>query len=263
MQEAVSGILSDRAREADGLSRMLVLSVAAHIGLVAVVWLAPESWRASRMQTDESIMTISLGGTEGPDTGGMTSIADRAVQSIAKPDAKVADIPPAPKAPEMIEPRVVEKMAPRPAPKPVEKPAETARPRPPTAGAEIKTGSSNVKTGGAAIPFGGLAQGGGGAGGMTVDVKNFCCPEYLNLLVQRIRSTWNPKQGAAGQAVVRFTIRRDGMLTNIELTQSSGQAMLDLESRRAVHNANGRVPPLPREFTGPNLTIHLTFDYQR
>jgi periplasmic protein TonB len=262
VQEAVSAVLHDRARQAEGLSRMLTLSIAAHVALVAGFWLAPSSWFSSP-PSNAAIMEISLGGPEGPDTGGMTSMADRAVQAIAKPDApKAIETPPAAKPPEMVEPERLAKVLPKPLPKPVNKPDEKSRASKPTTGAEIKTGSARVTTGGAAIPFGGLAQGGGGAGGVTVNVQNFCCPEYLTQMIQRIRQNWSQNQGAAGQAVVKFTIRRDGMLTNVELTQSSGQALLDLEARRAVYKTQ-QIPALPREFTEPSLTIHLTFDYKR
>ena len=57
-------------------------------------------------------------------------------------------------------------------------------------------------------------------------------------------------------------VRRDGVLTNVELEKSSGQALLDLEARRAVHKT-AQLPPLPREFPDSSLTIHLTFDFQR
>ncbi|MGH9310399.1 MAG: energy transducer TonB [Vicinamibacterales bacterium] len=259
MQEAVSGILNDRAREAEGLSRMFAVSLGIHIILLGGIWLMPASWRTDE-QGPRDVMTISLGGPEGPDTGGMTSMADRAIQEVAKPTApKAIETPPAAKRPEMVEPERTAKPTP---PKPVKKPDERSTTRAPSTGAEIKTGSAKVTTGGAAIPFGGLAQGGGGAGGVTVNVQNFCCPAYLTQMIQMIRRNWNQKQGAAGQSIVKFTIRRDGMLTNVELTQSSGQALLDLEARRAVHNTQ-QLPPLPREFTEPSLTIHLTFDYQR
>jgi TonB family protein len=262
VQEAVSAVLVDRAREAEGLSRMLVFSVAAHVALVAAVWIVPSAW-LSRTRADESVMTISLGGVPGPDTGGMTSIADRAVQSIAKPDApKAVETPPAAKVPEMVEPERIARPKPSPA-RPIEKPAEKSSARKPTAGAEIKSGSARVSTGGAPVPFGGLAQGGGGAGaGVRLDVQNFCCPEYLALMVQKVRQNWNANQGAGGQPIVKFTIRRDGMITNVELEQSSGQALLDLEARRAVFRTM-KLQPLPREFTGNSLTVHLTFDFKR
>ena len=258
MQEAVSAILDDRAREAEGLSRMLMLSLAAHIVLLAGVLLSPSGWLSRRVD-DRPVMTISLGGTEGPDTGGMTTMAGRAVQEIAKPNAPRAVETPAAKPPEMIE----STSKPKPSPtRPIQKPADTSRTKTPTTGAEIKSGSARVNTGGAAIPFGGLAQGGGGAGGARVDVANFCCPQYLDQVVHQIRRNWNPNQGAAGEPIVKFTIRRDGMIVGAELERSSGQDLLDLEARRAVLKTV-QVSALPPEFTEASLTVHLIFDFKR
>ena len=258
MQEAVSSILDERARLEEGLSRTLILSIGAHVVIVAAVWLSPTSWR-THSADERPVMTISLGGTPGVDLGGMTSMAGRAVQEIAKPNTRLTDTPPAAKAPEMVEPKSVVKPTPT---RPIAKPDDKSKSRTPTAGAEIKTGSARVNTGGAAIPFGGLAQGGGGTGGVQLDVKNFCCPEYLAQMVQKIRQNWNANQGAGGQPLIRFTIRRDGMLTNVELEKSSGQDLLDLEARRAVIKTM-QLPPLPREFPDNSLTVHLTFDFNR
>ena len=69
-------------------------------------------------------------------------------------------------------------------------------------------------------------------------------------------------QGAAGQSIVKFTIRRDGMLTNVEVEKSSNNPLLDLESRRAVLNT-GSCLRFPRKFDRPTLTVYLTFDYKR
>jgi TonB family protein len=260
MQEAVSAVLNERARLEEGLSRTLMLSIGAHIIIVGAVWLTPTSWRTHSTQ-ERPVMTISLGGAEGPDTGGLTTMAGRAVQEIAKPNARLTDTPPAAKAPEMVEPRSVVKPVPTPT-RPIAKPDDKSKSRTPTAGTEIKTGSSRVNTGGAAIPFGGLAQGGGGTGGVQLDVKNFCCPEYLAQMVQKIRQNWNANQGAGGEPVVKFMIRRDGVLVNVELEKSSGQELLDNEARRAVIRTM-QLAPLPREFTEPSLTVHLTFDFKR
>jgi TonB family protein len=259
MQEAVSAILQDRSRQVDGLNRMLMLSLGAHLVLVAALALSPAGW-FSRPAEDQPVMSISLGGTVGPDTGGLTTMADKAIQEIAKPNApKVFDAPPAAKTPEMVESTATPKPAPT---RTIKKPADTSKARAPSTGAEIKTGSARVTTGGAAIPFGGLAQGGGGAGGVRVDVANFCCPEYLTQMVAMVRQNWSSNQGAGGQPVVKFTIRRDGVIVAIELERSSGQDLLDLEARRAVVKTQ-RLLPLPREFTESSLTVHLTFDFQR
>jgi periplasmic protein TonB len=260
MNEAVSDILIERARVTEGMSRMVAVSLTAHVALLTTLVLLPGLWRSST-GPEPVLMTISIGGTEGPELSGMTSISDRAVQAVAPPDAKPEpDTPPARTAPEMTEPDRVVK--PTIKAKPVEKPADKSSSRKPTTGAEIKTGDARVKTGGAAIPFGGLAQGGGGTGGVQLDVQNFCCPEYIQTMVQRIRQSWNQNQGATGEVWVKFTIRRDGMLTLVEVEKPSGQAMLDLESRRAVLMTR-QLPPLPAQFTEPHLTVHLAFNYKR
>jgi TonB family protein len=259
VREAVSDILIERSRVAEGMSRMVAVSLTAHVVLLALIAFMPSGW-SSRSRDTGPVMTISLGGTEGPDTPGLTSIAERPVQRVAEPNEKPVDVPPAPKAPEMVEPTRTSKPAAR--SKPVDKPVERSTTRKPTAGEEIKTGDARAKTGGAAIPFGGLATGGGGDSGVRLDVQNFCCPDYIQTMVQRIRQSWNSNQGATGQVGVKFTIRRDGMLTNVEVEEPSGQAMLDLESRRAVLMTR-QLPPLPREFTPPNLTVHMTFNYRR
>ena len=259
MHEAVSDILIERARVSEGMSRMLAVSLTAHIALLAALVLVPEFWHPSR-GADPVLMTISIGGTEGPETKGLTSISERPVQAVAPVNTKPEESAPAPKAPEMTEPDRVVKPEVR--SKPVQKPTEKSPARKPTTGAEIKTGDARVKTGGAAIPFGGLAQGGGGTGGVQLDVQNFCCPDYIQTMVQRIKQNWNPNQGASGEVWVKFTIRRDGMLTLVEVEKPSGQAMPDLESRRAVLMTR-QLPPLPAEFTEPHLTVHLAFTYKR
>jgi protein TonB len=261
MREAVSDVLIERARAAEGLSRMLAVSLLAHGAFIALVTLMPEFWGSTEVRPPASVMTVSLGGSSGPDTPGRT-ISERAVQAVAPADDKpVEDTPPAPTPPEMTEAAPAAKPVPK--TKPVEKPAEKSPARKPTTGEEIKPGDAKVKTGGAHVPFGGLAQsGGGGAEGVRLDVQNFCCPEYLQTMERRIRQSWNSNQGAGGEVWVKFTIRRDGMLTQVEVEKPSGQAMLDMESRRAVLLTR-QLPPLPREFSEPHLTVHMGFTYKR
>lgn len=103
---------------------------------------------------------------------------------------------------------------------------------------------------------------GSGVGGPQLDVANFCCPEYIEAMTERIRSNWDEQQGAAGQALMKFTVRRDGMLTNVEIAKTSGNPRLDLESRRAVL-ATRQVPALPDEFRRSDLTVHLNFEYKQ
>jgi TonB family protein len=263
MQEAVSTILIDRAREADGISRTVLVSFAVHATLIAFIVLMPANWRRPSLEREATPMMITLGGASGPDTGGMTPIPGRAVQEVAPPQAKPApQAPPAPKPPEMVLPEPAAKSVPKTPPKPVNKPLEKSASRKPTTGPQIKSGSAPVDTGGAPIPFGGLSSGGGAGTGPFTDYANFCCPEYLNQMSAFIQRNWERDQGAAGRVQMKFTIRRDGIIEDIELEKPSNIAMLDLASQRALVKTR-QLPPLPREFTETRLTVHLIFDYQR
>jgi TonB family protein len=263
MHEAVSDILDLRMRESEGLSRMVVVSLVAHVALLAAVILMPADWRGAKNQKNAVRMTISLnGGAPGPNAGGMTQMSTRPVQAVAPPEPKPrVETPPAPKKPEMTVPDPA--LKPKPTSAKVDKAVDKSATRNPTTGPKVTTGDARVNTGAAPIPFGGLSTSGGArAGGVKLDVGDFCCPEYLSTMIERIRGSWNQNQGMSGRVIVKFTIRRDGTLTNIELEQGTGNYLLDTEARRAVIYTR-QLPPLPAQFTEPSLTVHLAFDYVR
>lgn len=258
MHEAVSDVLSQRARYDDRIGRLVSVSFAAHVGLIVVLALLPAEWK--RPQQNVAIMTITLGGTPGPRTGGMTPIGGRAVQQVAPPEAKPQPAaPPAPKPPDMVLPQ--EKPSARRTPPAVTKPADQARARKPAFGTEIQEGSARVETGGKGNNFG-LTTGGGGGTGGYLDVGNFCCPEYLATMNQLITANWNHRQLVSGIVKVKFTIMRDGTLRDVVLEQESGYFALDREAQRAIL-VTKRLPPLPLQFNQDHLTVHLIFEYQR
>ncbi len=266
MHEAVSDVLVDRSRAADGISTMLAVSLLAHGMLIAGLILMPAQWRSTSLPPKVIPMVITLSGGTGPDTGGMTPISTRPVQAEAPPDAKPTPVaPPAPTAPEMAAPAPTAKPLPKTPAKPVSKPIDKSTARKANTGPEIKSGDARVETGGQAVPFGGLTRpSGGGAPGSAAytDYANFCCPTYLTQMTDLIRRSWNNNQGATGEVLVKFTIQRDGTLSNVQVEKSSGNALLDLESQRALAKTRA-LPPLPREFTESTLTVHLIFDYHR
>ena len=258
--DAVTQILIDRSREADKLSRMVLLSLVAHAGLIALVMFLPAGW-GSAIHENRNVMTISLGGAPGPRQG-ISPISAKPVQQAAPDVAKPKDqAPPALSKPEMIEPLKTAKPQPKAVAKPEPKKQEPQlHGRTPTTGPEVKSGTARIETGGQAIPFGGLATGGGGTTGY-VDVQNFCCPEYLNTMLQLIQRNWQSQQQQDGQVVVKFVIRRDGTLTNVEVEKHS-QYFLDMAAQRAV-TVTKQLPALPGQFPEDHLTVHLIFQYQR
>jgi TonB family protein len=257
--DAVSQVLAGRARELGGMDRMLAASVAGHLALVAAIALLPASWLGGRLQKEpENVMTISLGGPEGPRTG-MTTADARPIQTTAVEARKTIEPvrPPAAREPEMIEPK---KLAPKKPEAKVETAAKDAKSRTPTRGAEVRPGTAVAETGARGQGFG-LSAGGFGSGSY-LDIANFCCPEYLSTMLELIRRNWDSHQQAAGLTVVKYTIQRDGQLTDVIVERSSGYAALDFMAQRALLNTR-QIPPLPTAFSGPSLTVHLVFEYQR
>jgi TonB family protein len=255
LHEAVSDILVDRAQDPEGLGRMVTLSVVAHFTLLVSLVFLPGEWR--RPSADTAPMIIQLGGTEGQHQGGFTPISGRAIQEIAEPKAvRTPPMPPAAKPPEMVLPREDRR---RPTP-PRTRAADDARARRPATGPEEQSGSARAETGATGNNFG-LTTGGSGMGGY-LEVGNFCCPEYLNTMRQLIQRNWDSKQNVAGAAQVKFTIQRDGTLTDVQMEKPSGYFVLDRAALAALTTTR-RLPPLPREFSEDHLTVHLVFQYQR
>src|SRR5205823_4055877 len=135
--------------------------------------------------------------------------------------------PPAAKTPEMTVPLPNAKptRAAAAAP-PVKQSPDEARGRTPTRGAQTAAGSTIADTGIRGQGFG-LSSGGGPGTGSRLDVANFCCPDYIALMIDRIRQNWTPQSELAGEAIVKFTILRDGTIRDVMVEKSSGSAALD------------------------------------
>ena len=260
----VSDILRDRMQTPAGLRRMISASVSAHLVLAAVLIFGPGGILTHRNAADRTVMTISLSGAgQGPDVGGLTPLSGRPVQTTAPPEelARREPVrPPAAKTPEMTMPQPNARPT-RTTPAPVVKTApDDARGRTPTRGAQTTQGNANAETRVRGQGFG-LSTGGGPGDGSSLDVGDFCCPEYLATMVVRIRQAWQQNQGASGRTLVKFTIQRDGTLTNAEIERPSGTSTLDLAALRAVLSTR-TLQPLPDAFPNPTLTVHLNFQYQ-
>lgn len=262
----VTDVLRERMQEPPGLRLTSLVSLLFHSLLAAGLIYGPIRWLPRPAAEDKPVMTITLGGAgTGPKSGGLTAIGGRPIQTT-EPAPKPEPIrAPAAKVPEMTTPtpKVVAKpVAPVkvPAP-PVESAPAEARGKTPTRGDEVRAGSAVAETGARGQGFG-LASGGGAGSGSRLDVADFCCPDYLILMTDRIRSNWSQLVEVSGATVVKFTIQRDGSLTDIISEQSSGYSSLDLNARRAVQ-VTRQLPPLPPAFPNPTLTVHLNFQYQR
>ena len=260
----VTDILRDRMQEPSGFQRMVTISIALHLAAAAIVLFAPRDMFQRASDAPRQVMTISLGGGgEGPRTGGLTTMGGRPVQVQTPPEEtpkREAVRPPAAKTPDMVLPT-------KPAAKPsktaaavVKQAPDEARGRTPTKGAQVAAGTAIAETGIRGQGFG-LSAGGGPGSGSTLDVADFCCPDYIVTMLERIRASWQQQQGSSGIVIVHFLIQRDGRLTNYEVVQPSGSSVLDLAALRAVAQTR-QIPPLPAQYPNPTLGLRLSFEYK-
>ena len=242
------------ATDGRALQRALRWSFGVHVGVLIVLFVIPKTW-FTRPVSHPTYMTISLGGTPGPRSTGMTPIGGRTVEQVAPPPKRTE--PPRPK----------DEPAPTPikatAQQPVANTVQVMKPPPtraPVTGPQTVVGNTVVDTGARGLGAGLTFGGGGGAAGEIDISKDFCCREYLDTLTQQIASHWNKDQKASGVATLKFTIQRDGTITNITIEQSSGTSYLDRIARNALEDTR-QLPPLPAAYTLPTLIIHLKFPY--
>lgn len=260
----VTDVLRDRMGAPEGFRRMMTVSLFAHVAFVVVFALAPGSFIRSKPSDTRHVMTISLSGAgEGPRNGGFTAAAARPVQVQAPPEetAKREPLrPPAAKTPEMVLPTKSAAKSSKTPPPVVRNAPEDARGRTPSRGAERSQGNAVAFTGARGQGFG-LSTGGGPGSGSTLDVADFCCPDYLATMIDRIRSAWQQNQGSTGECVIKFTIQRSGQIAEPSIERSSGSSLLDVAALRAIVNTR-TLNPLPAAFPNPTLTVHLNFQYK-
>ncbi|MBF8261352.1 MAG: hypothetical protein HW376_881 [candidate division NC10 bacterium] len=86
---------------------------------------------------------------------------------------------------------------------------------------------------------------------------------YLLGVKRRIESRWGYPEGArglTGDLLVTFAITRDGRLTDLNLTETSGIAPLDNEAIRAIREA-APFAPFPERMKFERLNIRAAFYY--
>ena len=259
----VTDVLRGRMQTPAGLQKMITVSLAVHLAAAAAMIVA-RGGLLSRHDAPPTLMTISLSGSAGPENGGMTALGGRPMQAVTPPEdaaKREAVRAPAVKTPEMTVPLPDAKPVKATPSTSVKQAPDEARGRTPTKGKEVAFGSAVADTGVRGQGFG-LSTGGGAGSGSTLEITgDFCCPDYLATMIMRIRSAWNQNQGARGTSLIRFTIQRDGRITDATIFQPSGTTTLDTASLRAVL-ATRSLPPLPDAYPNPTLTMRLSFQYQ-
>ena len=153
----------------------------------------------------------------------------------------------------------------------VSKKAESPRATPKATPAIVRAKSAGAP-GATASAAAALPKAGSGRdGGQGADVRNlrtegiaFPYPGYLNNIMRQITVAYTPKRVAATlRTEVKFLIRRDGSVAEIEVVRPSGDRLFDLEAQGTVESVGAarRFGPLPSGWSDDVLVVYFTFDY--
>lgn len=84
---------------------------------------------------------------------------------------------------------------------------------------------------------------------------------YANLVRDKLAEHWNQAglHSSPGQICkVSFTVQRSGSVTNVHISQQSGDYLLDTSAQRAVLDSNP-MPSLPPDFPRNEATVEFSF----
>jgi periplasmic protein TonB len=110
-------------------------------------------------------------------------------------------------------------------------------------------------------------KGGMGVTGSTGGSFGSQFPWYVEAVQRRVSSNWleatvDPSISFAPRCTITFTILRDGTVTNIQVTQSSGNQSVDMSGVRAIQSSSP-LDHLPSEYGGSSVNVEFWFDFHR
>ncbi|MBW3566332.1 MAG: TonB family protein [Acidobacteria bacterium] len=104
------------------------------------------------------------------------------------------------------------------------------------------------------------------SGPVSFETQWYPWGDYSVEMIRRIRHYWYRNMpdlirlGIQGNVVYRFTIQRDGEITNIEMLRPSGSPPYDFAARKAIELSSA-LPPLPGDFPGATERVTVSFFY--
>ena len=109
-------------------------------------------------------------------------------------------------------------------------------------------------------PGTGLSSGGGSGGAVSLDVADFCCPEYLEQMDDAIQRNWDQNQGLVGSTTMKFTIlneRHDRNSAGRDNRAASSHSIYAAQRALQLHELASASRAVPN----PTLTVHLTIRF--
>jgi TonB family protein len=99
-----------------------------------------------------------------------------------------------------------------------------------------------------------------GTGAMTLNASDFPFAWYLGRVQAKVTERWAGKALPGQQPVAVFEISREGQVSRLAIEKSSGNSYYDQAALRAITEATP-FPPLPAEFPGQTIRVHLGFNF--
>lgn len=122
------------------------------------------------------------------------------------------------------------------------------------------------------VPYTSFSMGAGTQGGLGfngIGGGNFGSRYswYVEAVQRRISGNWlqasvDPTIRFAPRVVATFDILRNGTVTNIQLTRSSGNASVDTSAVRAIRDSSP-LQALPNDYSGGKVSVEFWFDFKR
>jgi TonB family protein len=151
-------------------------------------------------------------------------------------------------------------------------PTQTAKASAAAAAIDWRSAIKSVKGplgGGDGIDLGGAGGGELGTaeqGPLSFETQWYDWGDYAQSMVSRIRVNWYGnmpqliRSGIGGVVTIRFTIHRDGRITDTTIVKSSGHPPYDFAARKAIE-LSSPLNPLPKDFPNPNERVTAMFYY--
>lgn len=239
----VSEVLERRLGRADapfGLGPGV--SLAAHVAFFALLVLVSRPRPVTVIPIALQVRVVSPGALTVRPAAPVVFAPTPAPETLAKPKRVIEKLnqKPVPSATAMPDPFAKKRPVPTPVPAPPAGPA-----------LDLPTAGANGEAAGAP----GLSFGTSVA---ALDV-DFPFAFYVDQMLTLIGGNWlKPEVSEGTAAIIAFNIQRDGRVTDVKLISPSGVGVYDRAAVRAVYAANP-LPPLPPEFAGERLGVHLRF----
>jgi protein TonB len=248
--DTVGELIADRERERFPWGVGTVLAALLHVSIAAALIYSasihPARFVMPRTVAVRLLPAGSLKGGEAP-APAPAPAPEPEKTKILKPEPEEAPPPPSSKA--VLLPSKEEK-----------KTATASRPSPAKARApDVSLPSAGQSSGGGS--GGPIGVGGNvGVSGATLDNADFKYSYYIERMLVAIGMNWfKPAQAGDVSPGIHFRIEKDGTISDASVERSSGLPFVDRAALRAVVSSSP-LPPLPSEYGGSQLGVHLKFD---